>query len=88
MRSLGGFSICCRLLSSGAGRGLSGTVAATVSREQRRRGGREQGGGGGGCCGRREVERPPDQPANQGLDIAAGHPQNLIKSLRSLVIQL
>ena len=42
MRSLGGFSICCRLLSSGAGRGLSGTVAATVSREQRREGGGER----------------------------------------------
>ena len=30
------------LLSSGAGRGLSGTVAATVSREQRREGGEEK----------------------------------------------
>ena len=60
---------CCLPKSSGSGRGLSGTVAATVSREQRRGGGREQGGGGGGCCGRREVERPPDQPANRGLDI-------------------
>ena len=30
------------LLSSGAGRGLSGTVAATLSREQRRGGGREE----------------------------------------------
>ena len=39
---MGGFSICCRLLSSGAGRGLSGTVAATVSREQRREGGGER----------------------------------------------
>ena len=44
------FSICCchcchLFLSSGAGRGLSRTVAATLSREQRRRGG---GGGGGG----------------------------------------
>ena len=56
--------------------------------EKRRR--RRKGGEGRGCCGRREVERPPDQPANQGLDIAAG--QNLVKcpdtSLRSLVIQL
>ena len=43
------FSICCchcchLFLSSGAGRGLSRTVAATLSREQRRGG----GGGGGG----------------------------------------
>ena len=33
---------CCLPKSSGSGRGLSGTVAATVSREQRREGGGER----------------------------------------------